>query len=397
MVPCRCGKQASRLSKRTLRVIVTKELPTGSQGSGNQRQIHQGDSRRNPLAPTVGIIANPVSARDIRRVIANATSLQITDRANIVLRVLACLKASGVGQVLMMPENGGIRHHVRRGVERSRNLGENEFPDLAYLDMAVTGTVEDTIRAADLMRQKQVAAIVVLGGDGTHRAVVSRSGAVPIAGISTGTNNAFPEHREPTITGLATGLAVTGRVPADIAYAPNKKLVVRLNGQAAEVALVDVALVTERVVGARALWKAETFRELFVTFADPEVIGMSAIAGLLEPVGRNEPGGVHVLLAPPEEAELKLSVPIAPGYVREIGVVSWQKLKAGRAYGPQIAAGSIALDGERELSFSERDHVQIALEENAFRTVDVAAVMDYAARHGLMRQPGSLANKRQVS
>ena len=349
------------------------------------------------MAPTVGIIANPVSARDIRRVIANAASLQITDRANIVLRVLACLKATGVGQVVMMPENGGIRHHVRRGVERSHNLGEHEFPELAYLDMTVTGTVDDTIRAADLMRQKNVDAIVVLGGDGTHRAVVSRCGSVPIAGISTGTNNAFPEHREPTITGLATGLAVTKRVPAEIAYAPNKKLTVRLNDQAAEIALVDVALVTDRVVGARALWKAETFRELFVTFAEPDVIGMSAIAGLLEPVRRDESMGLHVLLAPPEEARLHLNVPIAPGYLRPIGIASWQKLKPGKSYGPQITAGSIALDGERELSFSERDRVQITLEENAFRTVNVAAVMDYAARHGLMRQMGSLAMKRQVS
>lgn len=349
------------------------------------------------MAPIVGLIANPVSARDIRRVIANATSLQITDRANIVLRVLACLKASGVGQVVMMPENGGIRHHVRRGVERSRNLGEHEFPDLAYLDMTVTGTVDDTVRAADLMRRKKVAAIVVLGGDGTHRAVVSRSGDIPIAGISTGTNNAFPEHREPTITGLAVGLAVTGRVPPSVAYAQNKKLTVRINDQAAEIALVDVALVTERVVGARALWKPETFRELFVTFADPEVIGMSAIAGLLDPVKRSEPGGLHVRLAPAGEAELTLSVPIAPGYMRPIGIAGWQRLQAGRSYVPQIQAGSIALDGERELSFSERDRVQVALEENAFRTVNVAAVMDHAARHGLMRLAGSIEKKRQVS
>ncbi len=349
------------------------------------------------MAPLVGIIANPVSARDIRRVIANATSLQITDRANIVLRVLACLKASGVRQVVMMPENGGIRHHVRRGVERSRNLGEDEFPDIAYLDMAVSGTVDDTVRAADLMRQMKVAAIVVLGGDGTHRAVVSRSGDIPIAGISTGTNNAFPEHREPTITGLAVGLAVTGQVPQSIAYAPNKKLSVRINDAACEIALVDVALVTERVVGARALWKPETFRELFVTFADPEVIGMSAIAGLLEPVKRHEPGGLHVLLGAVEDTPLALSVPIAPGFVRPIGIASWQKLAAGKSYGPQMAAGSIALDGERELSFSERDRVQVTLEENAFRTVNVAAVMDHAARHGLMRRAGLMERKRQVS
>ena len=39
-------------------------------------------------AASIGIIANPVSARDIRRVIANASNLQIADRVNIVLRVL---------------------------------------------------------------------------------------------------------------------------------------------------------------------------------------------------------------------------------------------------------------------------------------------------------------------
>src|SRR5262245_7414155 len=50
--------------------------------------------------PLVGIIANPVSARDIRRVVANASSLQITDRANFVLRVLACLRACGIRDVL---------------------------------------------------------------------------------------------------------------------------------------------------------------------------------------------------------------------------------------------------------------------------------------------------------
>jgi predicted polyphosphate/ATP-dependent NAD kinase len=47
--------------------------------------------------PTIGIIANPVSARDIRRVIANANNLQIADRVNIVLRVLASAASCGVG------------------------------------------------------------------------------------------------------------------------------------------------------------------------------------------------------------------------------------------------------------------------------------------------------------
>lgn len=339
-------------------------------------------------APLVGIIANPVSARDIRRVIANATSLQITDRANIVLRVLAALRASGIERVLMMPEGGGIRGHVQRGLARSANRGESAFPAVEYIDMPVTGTVHDTHAAASAMQARGVGAIVVLGGDGTHRAVVSRCRGVPIAGISTGTNNAFPEHREPTITGLAVGLAVTGRIPPAVALAANKLLEVEVrDGDSRvqrEVALVDVAVVAERYIGARALWRTENFRELFVTFADPEVIGMSAIAGLLQPVGNREPGGVHVALDPVDSARTRLDAPIAPGMIRTVGVRAWRAMQAGVALTPATTAGSIALDGEREIAFSERDRVTVILREDAFPTVDVAACMRHAARHGLL-------------
>jgi predicted polyphosphate/ATP-dependent NAD kinase len=336
------------------------------------------------MGSAVGIIANPVSARDIRRVIANATALQITDRANIVLRVLSCVKACGVENVLLMPENGGIRHHVRRGIDRAENQGQTQFPRVEYLDYKISGTVDDTLKAARMMREAGVGAIVVLGGDGTHRAVVTACGDVPVAGISTGTNNAFPEHREPTVTGLAVGLAVTGRVPPEVAFAWNKKIVVRVNG-VEEIALVDAAVVTERYIGARALWRTETFRELFVTFADPEVIGMSAIAGLLEPVTRREPGGLYVKLGMEAESRFVLDTPIAPGYMRGIGIRDFARMPSGKTYRPEIRAGSIALDGERELSFSEKDEVTIELVPDAFRTVDVSATMQHAARHGLMR------------
>jgi predicted polyphosphate/ATP-dependent NAD kinase len=345
---------------------------------------------REMSGPLVGIIANPVSARDIRRVIANATALQITDRANIVLRVLACLKATGVTEVVMMPENGGIRQHVRRGIDRAEAQRTGEFPTLAHLDWKVTGTVDDTIRAAAEMRAMGCAAIVVLGGDGTHRAVVSACGSVPVAGISTGTNNAFPEHREPTVTGLAVGLAVTGKVPAATAFVPNKLLTVSIGGQR-DIALVDLAIVTDLYVGARALWRTESFRELFVTFADPEVIGMSAIAGLIERVGREEPDGLHVMLSGDGPAAFTVRTPLAPGYIRRVGIESWRRLPAGERVEPSIPAGTIALDGERELAFGPGDAVGIVLERDAFRTVDCSAVMRHAARHGLMREASRLA------
>ena len=52
------------------------------------------------------------------------------------------------------------------------------------------------------MCDREVAAIVVLGGDGTHRVVAKACGDTPICAISTGTNNAFPDLRETTVAGL---------------------------------------------------------------------------------------------------------------------------------------------------------------------------------------------------
>lgn len=330
-------------------------------------------------------MANPVSARDIRRVIANATSLQVADRANIVMRVLAAVRSCGVKQVLMMPENGGICRLLKRGLQREQQQGDHRFPELEMTNTPISGTVDDTFAATQAMVDSGVKAIVVLGGDGTHRAVAKVCGQVPIAGISTGTNNAFPEHREPTITGLAVGLVATGRIPESVAFTLNKLLRVEINGgERRDIALVDVVVSIERYVGARALWRTENLRELFVTFSDPEVIGMSAIAGLLEPVRRNDSGGLHLLLEVPEEARIPLQVPIAPGLIRTVGVQSWQPLEAGIPVTLKQSSGMIALDGERELEFGAEDTVQVTLHENAFRTVDVGACMRYTGKQQLL-------------
>ena len=334
---------------------------------------------------SVGLVANPVSARDIRRVIANATSLQVADRANIVMRVLAAVRSCGVKQVLMMPENGGICRLLKRGLQREQQQGDHRFPELEMTNTPISGTVDDTFAATQAMVDSGVKAIVVLGGDGTHRAVAKVCGQVPIAGISTGTNNAFPEHREPTITGLAVGLVATGRIPESVAFTSNKLLRVEINGgERRDIALVDVVVSIERYVGARALWRTENLRELFVTFSDPEVIGMSAIAGLLEPVRRNDSGGLHLLLEVPEEARIPLQVPIAPGLIRTVGVQSWQPLEAGIPVTLKQSSGMIALDGERELEFGAEDTVQVTLHENAFRTVDVGACMRYTGKQQLL-------------
>jgi predicted polyphosphate/ATP-dependent NAD kinase len=331
---------------------------------------------------TVGLVANPVSAHDIRRVIANASSLQIADRANIVLRVLSGLAAAGVPAVAVMPDRKGITALLERNVARERNLGRR-LPEVRILDMPVTTTVEDTLRATAEMVDAGVAALVVLGGDGTHRAVVRRCGKVPLAGLSTGTNNAFPEMREPTITGLATGLYASGAVPADEALLSNKVLEVSVNeGERADLALVDVVISREPFVGAKALWRTEHLQELFVTYADPEAIGMSAVAGLLSPVGRREPSGLRVTLDP-TATEPTLRAPIAPGLIEPIAISSSAPLRPDEPVTVTHRGGVVALDGERELELRPGDRLTVTLRCDAFRSIDVSGCMRAAANRSL--------------
>ncbi len=340
--------------------------------------------------PSIGIIANPVSARDIRRVIANASNLQIADRVNIVLRVLTTVASLGVPRVLMMPDRGGIRAMLQRQLRREHNL-HHTFPEVEFLDMEPTSTVDDTFLAARMMRAAGVRSIVVLGGDGTHRAVVRECNDVPIAGLSTGTNNAFPEMRESTITAMAVGLYATGRLTPEQALVQNKLLAISINdGERRDIALVDAVISTDRYIGARALWKTESLSALYLTFADPQAIGLSAIGGLLHPVGRREAGGLAVHLSDdPATRRLLLRAPIAPGMVREVGIAHWEPMPAGQPFPVALQAGVVALDGEREMAFDAGDRVRITLRENAFPTVDVARCMQTAAREGLFRLSSS--------
>ncbi len=346
--------------------------------------------------PTIGVIANPVSARDIRRVVANAGNLQTSDRVNIVLRMLAAAAACGVARALLMPDRGGIRALLERTFRREHGLG-HAYPQTEWLDMEPTSTVDDTFRATRMLVDAGVSTIVVLGGDGTHRAVVRellRCGSrIPIAGLSTGTNNAFPEMREPTVIGMAVGLFASGRLDAADALAPNKLIDVAIDdGEGAsgepqrDVAIVDAVITSDRYVGARALWKPESLLAAYLAFADPQCIGLSAIGGLLEPVGRRQSGGLAIEMAhDTAPAVLSLRAPIAPGMVRPVPIASWKRMVADEPLIIRHDAGTVALDGERELGFEPGQRVTATLRENAFFTVDVARCMQRAAQQGLLR------------
>jgi predicted polyphosphate/ATP-dependent NAD kinase len=337
---------------------------------------------------SVGIIANPASGRDIRRLVTGASVFDNAEKGSMVGRLMAGLGAVGVTHVLVMPAGDGVSGSLRRYLGGTDGRG---LPELEFLDMPLTGTAEDTATAVDRMVERKVAAIVVLGGDGTHRVVTKRSGAIPLCALSTGTNNAFPEMREATVAGVATGLVVTGRVTAPAVLRREKVwrvAVERESGRIQDRALVDVALATGRWVGARALWRTSDVVEFLVSFARPGAVGLSAIAGMVRPVDRAAPHGVHVCLADPADAEVVVHAALAPGLVVPVGVAGTRAIEPGEVVEPAPPLGCLALDGEREVELTPDDRVTATLGTGVV-TIDVDAVMAEAARAGVMAQPSA--------
>jgi predicted polyphosphate/ATP-dependent NAD kinase len=333
---------------------------------------------------TVGIIANPASGRDIRRLTAKASVFPTVEKANMIQRVLGALGATGIDRVLMMPDMTGIAAAVKRAVAAHAAESHIRWPEVDFMDMDISESVDDTFNAVELMCRRGVAAIVVLGGDGTHRAVAMRCGETPMATLSTGTNNAFPDLREATTAGFAAGLVASGRVAACNATRTNKRLLVEAPGRH-EVALVDVCVTRHLHVASRALWDAESLDELFVAFAEPDAVGLSSIAGLLHPVSRSAAHGLHVRFANDgREAIRHITAPIAPGLLASVGIAAFEVFPAESSISVATGSGTIALDGEREIEFGPQDHIVVRLDLQGPRTIDVAATMGFAAQRGLL-------------
>jgi predicted polyphosphate/ATP-dependent NAD kinase len=339
----------------------------------------------------VGVVANPLSGRDIRRLVTQASVFPTAEKANMIQRMLAAFGAVGVHRVVLGTDLGGISAAVFRAIERraasageGKAWGEPGWPEVEFLDgRPIRQTAEDTVDAVRRMVTGGAQVIVCLGGDGTARVAASAAGDVPLLALSTGTNNVFPAVREATIAGLAAGLVATGLVPADVATTRAKLLEVRA-GHRTETALVDVAVSTERHVGARAVWDPATVTEVFCAFAEPDAIGLSSILGQLAPVSRREPRGVAARLS--ADAARRVLAPIAPGLVVPVGVADISWMSPGSVYPVAARAGVIAVDGERELTFGPGDVPVVTLREDGPRCVDVPAVLAASARLGLLRR-----------
>lgn len=354
-----------------------------------------------PTRTAVGVVANPLSGRDVRRLVAHANVVRAAEKVTMILCVLRGVEAAGVHSVLCSTDVGGVSAGVLRAVRRR----DVRWPEVRFLDASPpTDTAEDTRRAVEAMVEAGVGCIVCLGGDGTARVAAQVCGDVPLLALSAGTNNAFPQACEPTGAGLAAALVAIGVVTADgaderyegdggshpeLAVYRSKRLEVEVDGQV-DTAVVDVAVTDAHDVGSRAVWNPASVRELYCCFAEPHAVGLSAVLGQLSPCRRRSPAGVMANLGSAGVGAMSVLAPLAPGLVHRVHIERVGLLAAGEWFHTSVDRGVVSLDGEREMPFAgARPRVRLLREGPLY--VDVQAVLALAARNGFLWRSGVLS------
>jgi len=325
---------------------------------------------------TVGIIANPASGKDIRRLVAHGSVFDNDEKVSIVRRVLLGLEAVGVERVWIMPDSFGI------GLKAIDPLKLKL--EVSLLPMPRTFSQEDSRHAAQILVEGGATCLVTLGGDGTNRMVAKGCGGVPLMPISTGTNNVFPHMIEGTIAGLAAGLVALGQATEAVAHAPQIEVI--HEGQVSDIALVDAAVYAERFIASRAIWDVAKIREVLLTRAEPGNIGLSSIGGHLlggmDPAGR----GLYLRMGPGTNGRYILA-PIAPGLIRPVNLAEHRLLSPGdEVVISHTEPCVLALDGERELELRPGSSLRLRYNAAGPRVVDARQAIALAARAGVFIQ-----------
>jgi hypothetical protein len=106
----------------------------------------------------------------------------------------------------------------------------------------------------------------------------------------------------------------------------------------------------------------------------------------LYPVDCQDRFGLGIELGPGGE---RVKAPIAPGLIVEVEVKSYQVFALGEKMPIRFSPAIISLDGERELEISESDFLEMSLEMDGPRFVDVPKTIRQAAKKGFFRRGGN--------
>jgi hypothetical protein len=328
----------------------------------------------------VGIVCNPASGKDIRRLTARASVFDNQEKLAIVRRAVLGAVAAGAREFLYVPDG----HDIAAEAFAEVHDGSGEAREIVFkpVDAPQTDSALDTIRGARSLRDAGCAVAVTLGGDGTNRAFTLGWPDAPLIPISTGTNNVFPYMVEATLAGAAAGFIATGRLPLAAVATRVKTMTIDVEGEAPDRALIDTVLTTDRFVGSRALLDPSRLRALLLTRAVAAGIGMTSIGGLIDPLDDGEDGGLLLEFGP---GGFQIRAPIAPGHHESIDVRTHRRVEMGERVeieGP----GALAFDGERERILKPGQRAKITIDRDGPWVIDIDRVHTYAARGGWFRK-----------
>ena len=322
----------------------------------------------------IGLLANPASGKDVRRLVARASVFDNQEKRAIVRRVIVGAVAGGCREFLFHNDAHGI---VMGALDE---IGGDI--SATAVESTSTGTALDTISAARAMREAECDVVITLGGDGTNRAFCLGWPDAPLLPISTGTNNVFPVLTEATTAGSAAGLVASGLIAGNTGFVQQKAIHVEIEGERDDLALIDALLSNERFVGARALLKPHQFKSALMTRAEPAAVGITSIGGLLHPVNNADHHGLWIEFG---EGEATVSAPIAPGMYEDVAVRACRPLaldQTVRCTGP----GVLAFDGERERTLRPDQPATLTIRRDGPRVLNVAATLHKAAETGCFRR-----------
>lgn len=324
---------------------------------------------------SLGIIANPMSGRDSRRLTARAESVSHESKRNQISPIVVGAVAAGCTRIL-------APYDPRRlvlGALENMNIGA----EVEEIRNPITHSAEDTRQAVREMKARGCDVIIVMGGDGTSRIVTQVWQDVVMMPLSTGTNNVFPMWIEPTIAGMAAGLVASGRLSKDEASERAKIITATFENGEKDIALVDALFLQGDRIGNLGPFEPEFMKTLVLTRAEPDAVGMSPLGGLLCPASAADDFGVRVDFCGHNEGGRLLRAPVSPGLFRSAHILSAQRLPLSHEttiHGP----GILAYDGDRERKLAEGENASITVERNGPWVINPQRTLQLAAERQLM-------------
>lgn len=331
---------------------------------------------------SIGIIANPASGKDIRRMISYAVSIDNTDKVKIVQQIILSASSMGVEKIYFMPEYYGIFQTALKNISYTHQDAVSHIEAIPTHSVII-GNQDDTITATKIMVEEQVSCIVTLGGDGTNRVIAKNCADIPLIPISTGTNNVFPKSIQGTAAGTAAGIfSVANLIDQEKFTQQTKRIEIWNEDELLDIALIDAVVIDDVKTASRAMWGTEDFEQVFLTSSKLGNIGISSMGAALKEISETEDKGLYVQMD--DEAHQYIHFPIAPGLFSTVSYSHWQLTSMDEFIPIKAVPSVIALDGEKDFYVRPGMDLKIKITQKGPKTVHIDNVLKEGSTRGLL-------------